>query len=212
MSGFWDDFFGKSQQEDIRRGAADATAYVNQGRDSGIQNYEKYGQQAAGRLDPYAQAGTGFIKRYADAMGINGADAQRTVQSEYMHDPIQNALMDRITRANTRAQVANGTGNSGAATQSLTNALLSRWDDYTKGLSSGGAMGMQAATGQAGIDQATGSQIGDAYIGAANQNAAIRTGEANAMAASRSTGINNLFKVASLGVQGFTAFKNGGGK
>lgn len=225
-------FSGKSARNDVAAGKAEATALSNQGLAEGTQDYAR----AASRFDPFADyADTGYqtsqagadlsrryADRYADATGVNGRDAQGRVQAEYMSDPIQNALMDRITRANTRAAVASGMNNSGAATQSLTNALLSRWDAYTQSLKTGvdmgaqlgaqgtqmGSLGLQGAAGAAGMDQA----IGDARISTASQNAGIATGAANATAGTRAAPLNNLLNIASVGVQAYTgkpATRNG---
>ena len=208
--GWLQDFLGDSARDDIAAGAKSANANLDAGLNAGTQSYADAGRSAASRLDAfktYADAGTASAKRYADATGVNGVDAQRAVQQEYMNDPLQNMLMDRITRANTRAFTATGMNNSGAATTSLTNNLLDNWRNYQTSLKTGadlGQMGLTAASGQAGIDQATGQAIGDAQISTANQKAGIDTSQANATAGTRSTGINNLLNIASLGVQAYT--------
>lgn len=204
--GFFDDlwggFTGSKARNDIQQGQAAATSQLDQGLNEGVADYARAGT----RFEPfqtYTQAGTASAKRYADSLGVNGVDAQRTVQSEYMADPIQNALMDRIQRANTRAAVAGGMNNSGAATQSLTNALLQNWNNYQTSLNTGaqlGQLGLQGASGQASMDQAT----GDARISTANQKAGITTSAANATAATRAAPLNNLLNIASLGVQAYT--------
>lgn len=195
-------FTGSGARDDINAGAGLAKDELNEGMNQALGDYARAGS----RFDAfkgYTDAGTASAKRYADSLGVNGVDAQRTVQNEYMGDPIQNALMDRIQRSNTRAAVASGFNNSGAATQSLTNALLQNWGQYQTALKGGadmGQLGFQAATGQAGADQ----MQGDAKISTFNQRAAVTTGQANANAATRAAPLNNLLNIASLGVQAAT--------
>lgn len=99
-------------------------------------------------------------------------------------------------------------GNSGAATQSLTNSLLANWGAYQDRLKGLSETGQQAATAQAGLYAGK----GDTAFGAAQQRAGIDTSAANATAASRSTGINNLLSIGKIAVGGYSAFKGVGAK
>lgn len=136
---------------------------------------------------------------------MSGADAQRRVEDAYFNDPVQNALMDRITRANTRRFTGIGMGNSGAATQSLTNALLDSYRQYQDRLKGVGDTGFGAAGAQAGIN----TQAGDTRFAAGQQRAAINMGAANALAGASSIGINNLLNAAGTAAK---FIPGGGGK
>lgn len=195
----WDSFTGAGAKKAIQAGQEQAQGYLTNATDNINQAYGK----AASTLDPYVQGGNAFYKRYGDAMGVNGVDALTKVQNEYMNDPIQQALMDRITKANTRAMVGNQMNNSGAATQSLTNALLSNWQNYQQGLSGGSQAGQQAATTQAGVYTGQGDNL--ATIN--NQRAGVAIGGANAMA-----GANNLFAQNLIGAGSAIGSIFGGGK
>jgi hypothetical protein len=194
---FWDDFTGKSARNDIEQGQTTALGNIDAGNAAAQADYAR----GTGRLDSYAAGGRSANDAYLASLGLSGDQARSKVQQTYMSDPIQNALMDRITRANTRAQTANGMNNSGAATQSLTNALLDRYKGYQDQLMGAGQQGMQAASGQAGID----THAADTEFGAGQQRAGINIGAANAMAASRGTTLNNLIGIAGVGVKGFAA-------
>ena len=186
--GFFDDFFGASQRRDIRRGQQQGIADVRAGETGALDEFGR----ATSRLDPYSTGGMDAYNAYLASLGLRGEDERRLVQDRYFNDPVQNALMDRITRANTRRFTGIGMGNSGAATQSLTNALLANYGAHQDRLRGAGDTGMGAATTQAGI----GTQAGLTRFGAGQQVAGINMNAANAMAASRSTGINNLLGVA----------------
>lgn len=185
---FWDDFTGASARKDIQKGKAQATGQINAGETAALGSFGT----ATGRLDPYATGGRSGFDAYLASLGLSGADAQKGIESTYFNDPIQNALMDRITRANTRRFTGVGMGNSGAATQSLTNALLANWGAYQDRLKGVGDTGFGAATTQGGYD----THAGDTQFAAGQHRAGIDIGTANAIAQSRSTGINNLLNVA----------------
>jgi hypothetical protein len=76
----------------------------------------------------------------------------------------------------------------------LTNALLANWGAYQDRLRGVGEGGVQAAGAQSGIDV----NAGNTQFAAGQQRAATNTSAANAIAASRSTGINNLIGVGSV--------------
>jgi hypothetical protein len=199
--GFFNDFLGNftggQSRGDLTRAKGLSDAALKEGYDTGRSDYEG----AIGRFDPYATGGGAAYKRYLDSLGVNGAEAQGAVEQGYLADPIQNQLMDRITKANTRAYTARGMSNSGAATQSLTNQLLANWKGYQDQLSGAGGTGFQAATGQAGIQRGE----GDMAYGYGATRAGNEINYGNALAASRNTGINNLFKLGGLAVQGAKA-------
>lgn len=193
--GWWDDFTGKSARNDLAAGKDAANKEITGGETAGRADYDA----GIARLDPYATGGEQGLDAYLASLGLRGTQAQQEVQGRYMADPIQNALMDRITKANTRQQTGRGMGNSGAATQSLTNALLASWGSYQDRLKGVGDTGVQAAGGQSTLEAGK----GDMAFGAGQQRAGIDIGSANALAASRSTGVNNILAAAGVGLKAF---------
>lgn len=160
---------------------------------------------AIDRLDDFSNPAA--IKRYYDSLGINGADALGGVEHDYMADPIQNALMDRITKANTRAFTSRGMSNSGAATQSLTNSLLDNWRQYQQQLAGAGQTSLGAATTQSGIQKS----MGDMAFGYGSTLAGNDINYGNAVAANKTAGANFLGtlagNVAGAVAKGAAAFK-----
>jgi hypothetical protein len=193
--GWWDDFTGASARRDIRRGQQTALGDIDTGEAGGLDEFGR----ASGRLDPYASGGLDAHNAYLASLGLRGEAERARVQGLYFDDPVQNALMERITRANTRRFTGVGMGNSGAATQSLTNALLANYGGYQDRLRGLGEGGMGAATTQAGI----GTQAGLTRFAAGQQRAGVNIGATNAVAQSRSTGINNLLNIAGTAARFF---------
>lgn len=188
MPSFWDAFTGRAAARDIRRGQQTGLSDIGTGEAGALDEF----RSGIGVLDPYATGGREGYEAYLASLGLRGDDARRTFQDNYFNDPVNNALMDRVTRANTRRFTGIGMGNSGAATQSLTNALLEGyrgWQDRFRGLGEGG---VAAAGGQAGLYQ----HAGDTRFGAGQQRAAVNMNAANALAQSRGIGINNLLATA----------------
>lgn len=197
--GFWDDlvgnFTGFKSGKDLEAAKAKSDAALKTGYDAGTANIEG----AIDRFNPYAEGGTAANKRYLDSLGINGPEAQAAVEQGYLADPIQNQLMDRVTKANTRAFTARGMNNSGAATQSLTNSLLDRWKSYQDQLSGAGGQGFQAVGAQAGLQKGQ----ADMDYGYGSTQAGNEINYGNAVAANRNTGINNLFKIGGIAAQAY---------
>jgi hypothetical protein len=196
-------FTGSSARKDIAKGKAEATGALNTGKTEGIGYYE----QGIEGLDPYAAGGREGFEAYLASLGLRGDDARKAVQDRYFTDPVQNALMERIQRGNNRSFGAVGMGNSGKATQSLTNALLGQWGQYQDRLKGVGEGGAGAAAGQGTLRAGQ----GDIAFGTGQQIAGVNIGAANAIAQSRAIPINNLLKMFEVGTKGATARVSGPG-
>jgi len=218
MSFFGDlagNFTGGRSRDDLARGRAQADASLEAGLQGGLDEYARgYGHldEASARLDPYATGGRAGYEAYLASIGLGTDEARKKVQDSYFNDPVQNAIADRVTKANTRAQTGRGMGNSGAATQSLTNALLERWGGHQDRLAGVGSQGAQVAGQQAGFSAAkvgidTGR--GDMRYNTGRDRAGMDISYSNAIAASRNTGINNLFQIGSLATRAMQAAASG---
>lgn len=186
-------FGGDDARRDIQRGRVASRKELDIGEAGALEQYDT----AIGGLTPYEEIGRSGLEDYRASLGLRGPEEQARIQGIYFSDPVQNAIMDRVTRANTRRFTGIGMGNSGAATQSLTNALLDRWGSYQDRLAGLGTGGYAAASDIAGIR--TGK--GDIKYMTGQHKAGIETNAANAMAASRSTGINNLIGLVGAGAR-----------
>jgi hypothetical protein len=186
--GFFDDLLGITAKKAIQKGQRIALGDIGTGEAGALESF----RSGTERLDPYATSGREAYDAYLASLGLRGDEARRGVQDIYFGDPVQNALMDRIARANTRRFTGIGMGNSGAATQSLTNALLANYGAYQDRLRGAGDTGFQAAGAQSGID----TQAGMTRFAAGQQRAGINLGAANAQAQASGIGINNLLGIA----------------
>jgi hypothetical protein len=199
LGGIFGNFNGAKSKADLARGKQQSDTDLEQGYNTGRSDLTG----AADRLNSFATGGANANNRYLDLLGINGTDAQRTAQGGYLNDPMQNALMDRIQKANTRAYTARGMNNSGAATQSLTNNLVDNYRQYEQQVGQAGAQGLQATTTQSGID----TQKGNMAYGYGATKAGNDINYAKSQSDAENTGINNLWK--GLGV--VANFVPGGG-
>jgi hypothetical protein len=183
FSDFADSFTGESAGKELAAGKARADAALKSGLDAGTGYYD----QAYETLDPYAKGGSKAFDAWLDSMGLSGADRAKAVSDAYFDNPVNQRINELTTKANTRQYTGIGMGNSGAATQSLTNALLKNWQAYQEALRAGGGQGQQAATGQAGVR--TGQ--GDMQWGYGQQQAGNEITYANARAKNSGTFAQN---------------------
>lgn len=157
-------------------------------------------------LDPYATAGRKGFDLYGDAIGIGGPEGYARAFETFQADPFM-AYADRDTERRLgdvfQSYNAQGLGNSGVnrlAVGRLNEELAGgRVADFRNRLANFGDVGRQTATHVS-------DRLGDLRYGYAQQRAGNQINLGNAIAASRSTGINNLFKLGSLGVKAAGAF------
>ncbi len=194
--GFIDDFTGKSARRDLARGRQAYRAELTAGQEAATGEYGV----AEGYFDPYSGTGTRANEAWADAMGLNGPEAQARANAAYTANPIYTAMGDRALRGIARGVAASG--QTGAGIQAGTNALVGNYTDYLNRLFAGGGMGMQAAAARAGLRQ----RAGDVRFTTGQQLASGEQSYANARAASRSTTLNNILGVAGTAAKAIAAF------
>lgn len=208
---FFGDFFGKSQQRDLASANAQATGALASGYKEASALYD----QAKGYYQPYAESGQKANSTYADSLGLNGAAGGQNALSTYQagRNPYLDYEQDLAQRGLDRTANARGWLNSGAsllassrARQQLGYQDFSGWQNRLMGM---GQQGMQAAGAQAQITQGQ----GDMRSGYGQQTAANAINYGNALAASRSTGINNLIQVGGMAMKasGYGGYGTGGG-
>ncbi len=184
---------GKDSKADLADAKRKGDAALEEGFDTGMGKLDEAGH----KLDAFSSPNA--LKRLLDALGVNGPEAQAAVEGEYMNDPIQKQMMDRIASANTRRFTSMMPGsqgnNSGAATQSLTNSLLDNWRKYQEQLQTPAGMSQDAAKTQAGFLK----DEGDMAYGHGATKAGNEINYGKERAGLESTGINNIIKLMGAG-------------
>ena len=208
---FFNDFFGKTQQKDLRRSNDEATGALKIGYDEGTGQYRQYADKASGFYDPYAASGRRGQQTYEDSLGLNGEAGGQNALAQYKAgaNPSLQYEQDRSQQAIERSANARGGLNTGytalaaaRARQGLGYQDYQGWQNKLMGL---GQQGFQASGQQAAIAQQTGQYMGDARAGYGQQIAGNAINYGNAMAATRNIGINNLLGVAGVAAKAAAA-------
>jgi len=192
--GFLGDFTGSSARRDLSRGRDVSRRELTTGRDYALGDFAA----AEGYFQPFARTGGASFDRWGALMGLGGPDARRTAQADLENDPIYRAMGDRAVRGISRNVAASGL--TGAGYRAGSEALLTNYNSYLDRLLAGGGQGLQAAAGASGVR----TRAGDTRFATGQQLAGLEQSYANAMAASRSTTMNNLLGIAGIGTQLYT--------
>lgn len=206
--GFFDSFFGKSQQRDLSAAHDRATGLVNTGYDKAERaSTQGYGD-ARGYIDPYIQSGRRASTGYENALGLNGRGGFDEAMGQFgmFAAPEQAATQNALSAVMRRYNAGQGGGGpSGGLNLAVARTAADRfaqtrngWLDRMNGM---GQQGWQASQAGAGLATDYGNRMADYATGRAGTLAGNEINYGNALAASRSTGINNLFKVGELGVK-----------
>lgn len=204
---FFDSFFGKSQQRDLAAGNAQAQSYINRGAEDSRAAYAAGANEAKGYYQPWAESGRRGQTAYEDSLGLNGAEGGRNALTMYgnARNPYLQYEQDMAQKGLDRAANARGNLNSGMnalaaarARQGLGYQDYSNWQNRLMGV---GQQGFQADQARAGIAQQAGQYNADSYSGQGQQLAGNSINYANALAASRGIGVNNLLQLGGLGLK-----------
>lgn len=173
----------------MERANAEATTSLQQGYDRAQGNYST----AQGMYRPYAEQGQQANTMYGNALGLNGVDAQKSFGQNYAaSDPFRQQNADFATNALMRQYNARGQTYGGSTDLAISRANLERgsqdYNSYLNRLQGQGQQGYQATGAQAGIEQAK----GDLSYGYGQQRAGNSINFGNALAQTRSTGVNNI--------------------
>lgn len=189
---------GSSQQKDLKASKAAADAALSQGYSGAMGDYKT----AQGMYDPYRQQGQQASNMYGNALGMNGLQAQKDFGSNYAaSDPFREQNADFANNALMRQYNARGMGNSGTSALATQRASLERgstdYNNYLNRLQGQSQQGFQATGQQAQLQQG----MGDMTYGYGQQRAGNEINYGNALAQSRSTGINNLMGLGGLAIK-----------
>lgn len=205
--GFFGSFFGDDQRDDLAKAKQQSDAALK----SGYDNANGYYGQAYDLYSPYAKSGQTASTMYNNALGVNGTDAQKQFMDGYKsYDPFRQENEDYATNSLLRGYRAQGMVDSGTSALAAARASLQRgsqdYNSYLDRLNGVGQQGYQATGQQAGIR----SGQADLAYGYGSQTAGNDINYGNAMAASRSTGINNLIGLLGAGAKAYGGAPRGG--
>lgn len=196
---FFDFLTGADQRRDI----SSANKRSNRLLAEGAAQQGQYFDQAADLYNPYVSQGANANAFYNDALGLNGDEARSTAVNTLASNPLFQGQLATDSNAiarqlNARGQSGGGLANIAAQRVFQGNALnfLDRYRDA-------GQQGLQATGALSGVRQAQ----GDNAYGYAATRAGNAINYGNALAQTRTTGINNLTNLLGTGLKAFTAFK-----
>lgn len=201
---FFSSFTGSAQRKDVRNANSQATAAL----DKGYADSQGYYGQAAGAYDPYVTAGGKANDTYNALLGLNGADARSSAQGMLTSDPLFQGGLSQDSNALLRNLNARGQGGGGQAQLAGQRVLQQNYGNWLDRYRDAGSQGFQATNAQSGVRAAQ----GDNAYGYGATKAGQATNMGNALASSRTIGLNNLLGVAGTAIGGWNALYNGGGK
>lgn len=192
-------FLGSDQRKDITAANNQANQYL----DTGYNAANGYYNQAVNSYNPYVQSGTAANSFYSNALGLNGTDAQSSAISTLTSNPLFSGQLSADSNALSRtlnAQGASGGGKAQLAAQRVFQSTASNWLDKYNQL---GQQGLSATNAQSNALMGQGDMTTN-YYGTKAGNA-VQYG--NALANSRTTGINNILGLAGTVVNGINAYR-----
>lgn len=195
--GFFQDFFGSSAKKDLRNAKAKSDAALDQGYQSAQGRYD----EAFDMFTPYAEQGSEANRLYGHAIGLGTDEERAAAQSRYFSDPAMSAVLGQQSNALLRQLNARGNTYGGKAALAGARVGLENYGGWLNRLSDQGQQGGQYAGQQAGIRMGQGDL--DYGYGATKAGNEINFG--NAMAQSRSTGVNNLLNLAGTAAKAYSA-------
>ena len=208
--GFFDNFFGSTQANDISQASDMANRRYQQGLSQFTDTTKDYLGQSLGYLAPYAQAGGNTLSLLGGALGINGAGPQQSFWGGLANDPAFQAAQGAGIDALDKSAAARGMLRSGGQQRDLYSFGQRGLMDFGNNRISQ-LMGLLAPTqGAAGASADLTSQAGNNIAGAQFgtgqlfANNAVNTG--NALAQSRNIGLNNILAVGNTAAKIAGAF------
>jgi len=181
-------------------------AYSNAGKTT-----REYAGRAINHLTPYANQGNQAYGQYADAIGVNGNDAQSGYWDNYQADPQRGYDEDRAIDGVNRSMSARGMSRSGFGALAGARAGMDAGRSYTterlNRLQGLGQQGYSASNQLANIDLNTGNTLAGYDIGEGQNNQAAHMG----LAGTRNMGWNSALKVGGMALSAATGMPVGMG-
>ncbi len=205
------DIFGKGARKDLQEADRQAAASLAEGKAGAIATGDKYYGEGQNYLMPFAQSGRDADAQIRNALGLNGADAQRGYYDNFQTDPgFQNEVNAGVRTIDSSA-TARGGLYSGAQMKALQrfgqDKMGQAYGNRLNALMGYGQQGQQAATQQAGMAQQYGSDRMNLEYGYGQQRAGNQLNLGNALAQNRNVGMNNLLGIAGVAAKAYGAYK-----
>ncbi len=205
--GFFDAFTGKAQGKTLKAGYNDSKQMMEEGYNTGRTDIAAGADKAYGYLNPYMETGGKTNALMADALGVNGPEAQARYYAEYQHDPGFEAELAGGVNALDRSATARGGLYSGAAMKGVADygrtKIGESFRNRINALSGFNQQGQAAAGAAAGVATNTGNALGNMAFGFGQQQAANRINYANAKAGTQGMGWQNALNLAGTAVKAF---------
>lgn len=203
---FLDGFFGGGGS-DLQAASDAAMRQLSGGKKRAKGEINTGYDSAQGALSPYDDGGASF-NLYKDSIGANGEEGYGRALTNFNADPFlageQGAADNALTNL-FRSYNANGMGNSGANRLATSRAAQERYgsnvSNYRNRLAGLGNTGLGVAGTRAGLYTDKGNTLGNLEYGYGQQLAGNTINTANAMAAQKSQGANNLLGLLGTGVK-----------
>lgn len=197
----WGSFWGSDQRDDLAAGKAAGDKALQQGFDQGYGDYST----AAEAYDPYVESGTKSQSFHDDLMGLNGPEAQSQAYATLGSNPLFSGEVASGSNALLRTLNAQGASGGGKAQLAGARVLQETGGNWLDRYAQGGAQGFQATGAKSNALMGR----GDLSYGFGATKAGNEVNFSNALAASRSTGINNLMRLGGVAVNALTPGKGG---
>lgn len=212
MSGFFSNFFGGGGGKDIKKGAAAAQQQLAGAKRTARADISGGYDSALAGFAPYDDKGAGY-GLYKDSIGANGAEGYSRALTNFQADPFlqgEQAAGDNALNRIFRQYNAGGLGNSGINRLATTRAAQERYggqvEGYRNRLAGLGQTGLGIAETKAGLYTDRGNTLGNLEYGFGQQSAANTINTANALAASKAQGANNLLNLLGTGAKAASLF------
>jgi len=218
--GLFDSFTGASQRRDIGYGNQEYNSFLKKGRENALGALNQGKTEALGYYQPYSQMGQQGrqdFDLYRKAIGLEGADGYGEAYDVFEADPFReyrNQNVGNVLRDSFRRYNAGGMADSGVnrLAQARIGAEYAQndVDDFRNRLSGAGQYGTQigfnADNAMAGVTQNEAAQRAgiETSIASARGNQAINYG--NALAGSRTIGLNNFMGLVGAGTNALAAY------
>jgi hypothetical protein len=193
--GFFSSFTGSAQRKDTRNANAQATNALSKG----YADSQGYYNRASASYDPFVSSGGKANDTYNALLGLNGAEARGTAQNMITSDPMFQGGLAQDSNALLRNLNARGQGGGGQAQLAGQRVLQQNYGNWMDRFRDAGRDGFQATGAKANVLAAQGD---NAYgYGATRAGQAINYG--NALAGTRSIGVNNLLNLAGTAAKAY---------
>ena len=202
--GFFSDITGATAAKGSTRGARAQIEGLKEARGdigTGISEIRSGMGESLGYLQPFAQTGQGGLKLLADALGINGPEAQQQYFANFQNDPGYLAERNAGVAAVEQGAASGGALRSGGTLKALQEYgqrfMRQSFLDRLNALAGAGQQGQQAAGGQADIRMGGAQNLAQLSSDIGTSRASGIVGAANA----KTAGSTNIFN-AGVGLLG----------